>query len=457
MLTAFCGIFIVNAMPTAEEIAAVEPLVQEVMKAETEALRRGKKTREQVGDAAVALAKEAQAPAEKYILLTGAFDYYMRGGSYDKAASALEAVRKAVPDWKGSDELALIEKAMRSVAFGKGGPVRERYDELKERQQYALRLKKALEQAKAKPGDKNLQLQVAAYYAALDRWPQALDAFIAGSSPACAAAAKLEKESAPPAKIADAWWSALDVKPDFLSSAIRAHAADLYTKALADPTFAGLPRVAAEKRLKEASAAEQETPRGTSAAESAKHTGVKLIGNTVKLNKGILSGFSDGSYAVIDAPFSPAGKPFEMVFEFTAPDNISGLYGLTGGIGDKNGFSPWFINKGVLSGYISAEGKAREIASALRLKKTKKKKKTYRLKCEWNGRSYVWSHFTDKWNILAKVDSPKDVFNGLRLCLGINRGKNCPLQGTVNLNVSYILIDGKLWWEGVKGAYKNAR
>ena len=66
-------------------------------------------------------------------------------------------------------------------------------------------------------------------------------------------------------------------------------------------------------------------------------------------------------------------------------------------------------------------------------------------------------HFTDKWNILAKVDSPKDVFNGLRLCLGINRGKNCPLQGTVNLNVSYILIDGKLWWEGVKGAYKNAR
>ena len=243
------------SMPTPQEIAAAEPLVQEVMKAETEALRRGKKTREQVGDAAVAIAKEAQAPAEKYILLTGAFDYYMRGGAYDKAASALEAVRKAVPDWKGSDELALIEKAMRSVAFGKGGPVRERYDELKERQQYALRLKKALEQAKAKPGDKNLQLQVAAYYAALDRWPQALDAFIAGSSPACAAAAKLEKESAPPAKTADAWWSALDVKPDFLSSAIRAHAAALYTKALADPTFAGLPRVAAEKRIKEHEAA----------------------------------------------------------------------------------------------------------------------------------------------------------------------------------------------------------
>ena len=42
------------AMPTAEEIAAAEPLVQEVMKAEMDALRSGKKTREQVGDAALA-------------------------------------------------------------------------------------------------------------------------------------------------------------------------------------------------------------------------------------------------------------------------------------------------------------------------------------------------------------------------------------------------------------------
>ena len=239
------------AMPTAEEIAAAEPLVQEVMKAEMDALRSGKKTREQVGDAAVALAKAAQAPAEKYILLTGAFDYYMRGGAYDKAASALEAVRKAVPDWKGSDEFALIDKAMRVVAFGKGGPVRERYEELKERQQYASRLKKALAQAKAKPSDKKLQFQVATYSAALGHWPQAVDAFLAANNPACAAAAKLEKESAPPAKIADAWWSVVDIRPAFLSSAIRAHAVDLYKKALASNSLAGLQKVAAEKRIQE--------------------------------------------------------------------------------------------------------------------------------------------------------------------------------------------------------------
>ena len=86
------------AMPTPQEIAAAEPLVQEVMKAEMDALRSGKKTREQVGDAAVALAKAAQAPAEKYILLTGAFDYYMRGGAYDKASTSLASLRTAIPD-----------------------------------------------------------------------------------------------------------------------------------------------------------------------------------------------------------------------------------------------------------------------------------------------------------------------------------------------------------------------
>ena len=259
------------AMPTQEELSKAGSLIQELMRDDLAAVRNGKKTREQVGDTAVALAREAQSPAEKYLLLTAAFDHYMRGGSYDKANSSLIALRTAIPDWKHSDEYALIEKSLRIIASGKGGLVRERYAALKERQQYALKLKKALEQAAAKPGDKKLQLQVAAYYAALDRWPQALDAFLAGSSPACAAAAKLEKESAEPGQVADAWWSASDINPEFLSVAIRAHAADLYKKAIAANSLAGLQKVAAEKRIKEASAADQSaTPAAADDKKSAK-------------------------------------------------------------------------------------------------------------------------------------------------------------------------------------------
>ena len=79
--------------------------------------------------------------------------------------------------------------------------------------------------------------------------------FTMGSDPivsACAAAAKLEKESAAPGQVADAWWSAADIKPDFLSSAIRAHAVDLYRQAIAANSLAGLQKVAAEKRIAEA-------------------------------------------------------------------------------------------------------------------------------------------------------------------------------------------------------------
>lgn len=465
LLPLIVGVFsTLAAMPTRQELSQAEPLVQEVMKAEIEALRRGKKTREQVGDAAVALAAAAQASAEKFILLTGAFDYYMRGGAYDKAASALEAVRKAVPDWKGSDEFALIEKAMRSVAFGKGGPVRERYEELKARQQYAIRLKKALAQAQAKPSDKKLQFQVATYSAALDRWPQALDAFIAGSSPTCAAAAKLEKESAPPAKIADAWWSALDVKPDFLSSAIRVHAVELYAKALADPSFAGLPRVAAEKRIKETSAAESASDSPTKSFDSssnrsvctARYYGVELVGGSVKENKGILSDFANHSYAKIKAPFDPKDKSFEVVVEFTTGQHIDTVGGILIGLGPRNGYSPLFISRQKLSGFLSSDGTTWNIAGNVPVGDVLKPMTTYLVKSTWDRKAYSW--YLYKGNAWAKEAVVLNEFPvaATELQFGTNRGEGYPFSGTVNLNKSYICIDGKVWWEGVKGAYKNA-
>lgn len=452
------------SMPTAEEIAAAEPLVQEVMKAEMDALRSGKKTREQVGDAALALAKAAQAPAEKYILLTGAFDYYMRGGAYDKAASALEAVRKAVPDWKGSDEFALIDKAMRVVAFGKGGPVRERYEELKERQQYALRLRKALEQAKAKPADKKLQFQVATYSAALGHWPQAVDAFLAANNPACAAAAKLEKESAPPAKIADAWWSVVDIRPAFLASAIRAHAVDLYKKALASNSLAGLQKVAAEKRIQEASAEESasDSPSKSSATSTtpsvgaAKFTGVKLVGATVKLDKGVLRDFSGVSYALIDSDFSPENAPIEAVIDFTMPDVQVANAGLMGGLGGGNGFTPFYIVGSSAVGYLSTSGKAWDVASSLPIGLPLKPKDTYRVKCEWDGKEYIWSVWRGHWIVLKRLPSKFHVAGGLKLQLGTNRGYNSAFPGTIDLSKCYIKVGNKLWWEGVKGAYRNA-
>ena len=60
LLVAILSATSLMAMPTAEEIAKAEPLVQEVMKSEMDALRLNRKTRQQVGAAAFKLAQEAQ-------------------------------------------------------------------------------------------------------------------------------------------------------------------------------------------------------------------------------------------------------------------------------------------------------------------------------------------------------------------------------------------------------------
>ena len=351
---------------------------------------------------------------------------------------------------------------MRYLASGKGGPVRERYEELKERQQYAIRLKKALEQAKAKPADKKLQLQVAAYYAVLDHWPQAIDAFLAGSNPACAAAAKLEKESASPGQIADAWWSASDVKPDFLSRALRAHAADLYSKVLEDKSFTGLQKVVAERRVKEVLSELSgitEFSDDSSAATvvgNAKYFGVELIGGSVKENRGVLSGFANGSYAKIKASFNPENKPIEAVVEFEASAKDDGLTGVLSSA-VKYGFAPVYIKGGQVIGNLSSDGVSWNLVRGEAIGIAVDIKKTYRVKVMWDGKAYTWLLWErNKWRTLRHVQCVTPVFCGIDLVLGTNRTLTHPFVGTVDLNKCYICIDGKLWWEGVKGAYRNA-
>ncbi len=258
--TVFSALFILcclaarpaSAMPSKEELSKAEPLVQEVMKSEMEALRLNKKTRAQVGAAAFALAKEAQAPAEKYLLLTGAFEQSLRGGAYDEALAALDELKRAIPDFPEKDEFALLDKAVRSISSSKGDALRERHATLAKRINNRARLEKLLEQSKKAPADKPLHFRVATYRVYFDDWASALDEFELSDNASCAAAAKAEKDaSTPKSKVADLWWDATPLKPDFLTTALRAHAVSLYRTALSDNTLTGLQRIAAEKRVKE--------------------------------------------------------------------------------------------------------------------------------------------------------------------------------------------------------------
>ena len=461
----------VCAMPTKQEIAKAEPLVQEIMKSELDALRLNKKTRAQVGAAALGFAKEAQAPAEKYLLLTGAYEQYLRGGAYDEALAALDELKRAIPDFPEKEELALLEKATRSVSSAKGEALRERHAKLGRRINNRARLEKLLEQSKANPNDKALRFRIATYRVYFDDWALALDAFVASDNAACAAAATAEKDaSTPPEKVADLWWDSTPLKPDFLTSAVRAHAVDFYRKALSSNTLTGLQKVVVEKRIKEyeselAAAASQSssTAKSSSNASStiplvgtAKYFGVELVGKAVKEDKGVLSGFANGSYGKIKAPFAPKDLQIEAVIEFTIGDAVDSTCGLLGGLGVRNGFTPFYVSGKQLVGFISTTGSSWNIASAMQLGVDLHPKRTYRIKCTWDGKAYAWFNWNSGWRPLKKIASNIPVFDGLELQLGTNRGSNSPFTGTIDLNRSYICIGGKLWWEGVKGAYKNA-
>ncbi len=85
-----------------------------------------------------------------------------------------------------------------------------------------------------------------------------------------------------------------------------------------------------------------------------------------------------------------------------------------------------------------------------------KAKDTYRLRCEWDGKEYTWSVWRGNWVVLGSLTCQSPVAGGLKLQLGTNRGEGFPFLGTIDLNKSYIKVGGKLWWEGTKGAYRNA-
>ena len=258
MLHTFCLIFSVAtvspilAIPTAEELAEVKPLVAELIKPDMDAMRAGKKSKSDAAKASLSLASQAETPAAKLLLTRNAFQLYMKGGDYDAAAAALDAMLAAVPDYPADELQELIEKALYPVPSKKAPHIRARVAALKQKATAATQLKKILALLEKTPDDPALNLRLGKVYALQNDWKRALPALAKGSNAALAKAAKAELDlEISPAKAADLYWSVeLPKKDAALVSATRTHAAELYKSALPDLT--GLAKVQAERRVKEA-------------------------------------------------------------------------------------------------------------------------------------------------------------------------------------------------------------
>ena len=108
-----------NAMPTQVETKKVEPLVMDLMRADQDALKSGKKTRAEVAESAMKLADKAESEAAKLLLMKGAFNLYVRAGEFDKAIETLQTMQTAIPDMPPQSVKNIINTALRETPNNK--------------------------------------------------------------------------------------------------------------------------------------------------------------------------------------------------------------------------------------------------------------------------------------------------------------------------------------------------
>ena len=277
--------------------------------------------------ASLSLASQAETPAAKLLLARNAFQLYMKGGDYDAADAALDAMLAAVPDYPADELQELLEKALYPVPSKKAPQIRARVAALKQKAAAATQLKKVLALLEKTPDDPALNLRLGSVYALQNDWKRAAPAFAKGSDAALAKAAKAELDlEISPAKAADLYWSVeLPKKDAQLQSSLRAHAADLYKLSLPDLT--GLTKVQAERRIKETE----------SAAESARQEKPAIISSRKPYTSEITYLESTGTQ-YIDTGIAPSPAISETaVFEAVVPHVTykNCLYGTGNDVGSK--------------------------------------------------------------------------------------------------------------------------
>ena len=236
------------AMPTKKDLAAAQPIVQDLTAGDMRAMRAKEKTPGDVAAAHLALADKAETEAGKYLLLQGAFGLYARGGDYDSAADVLQRMRAEISNLPPEVVIEIVSKEMRRVAGSKAPKVLAIFHEAQRMVKNRKLLATLRREANAKPADAPLQRRLAECYACLGDWDKALPIFAKLGD----AAAKYELDPASAKNFnittaADFWW---DYKTDD-DDPFKAHAAALYRAAINSGAATGLRREIAAKRLAE--------------------------------------------------------------------------------------------------------------------------------------------------------------------------------------------------------------
>jgi hypothetical protein len=176
------------------------------------------------------------------------------------------------------------------------------------------------------------------------------------------------------------------------------------------------------------------------------------VGSIVDDN-GVLSGFSATNNVLLPVTFSSENNPWEIVIKFKTPQTFSeqGLISKTHQNGMNYGLRIAVTKEGWMY-YLIGSSYNTFICEGLGVQ-TLSADTNYYVKFEFTGEAYKAYISTDAetWteDFSFSTTTPIESFNEPTY-LGDNRYKNIPFTGSIDLNESYININGQRWWNGRK-------
>ena len=241
---AVCAAF---AWPLSDEVAKARPIVDELMSSK-ESLPPG-----EAADAASALADDAHTEAARFLLLRRAVELYAMANDDDKTTAAFKKLVAMVKDVPPTVQERILLGAGRTLPVGKRAKTEALFKGVRalvwaEKELVAAR--RVLKSTKKDAPEAHLRAGNA--LAVMGDWPKALCHLLGAKGKIAPVADHEINGTASADKLANFWWKASTlVDEEYVKSAYRLHAAELYRKALATNLLKGLNKNLAESRVAE--------------------------------------------------------------------------------------------------------------------------------------------------------------------------------------------------------------
>ncbi len=170
-------------------------------------------------------------------------------------------------------------------------------------------------------------------------------------------------------------------------------------------------------------------------------------------SQGVLSSFSDANYGALPNAFPTNMNSFECIFKVDVGtvNTSTNTNAIVGCVVNYTGFIIG-INSSKFNLYLTSNGTSWDMANNKVGSYTVLANTTYYLKLEFTGTNYILSYSLDGENYIEdnNVANTKALYPSTLLLGKTKASGQSFTDGSIDLNESYININGERWWNGIQ-------